>query len=334
MNMYAEFGPAMGSAARIFQAMGEGDENVPQPWLIRCRMQFEASSGLDYVSFALERLPELDRKNMRALVEENAQLSTYEQAERVFGSSMARIADTCNCKMCCIHGIANEKMARSEPSNNGIVPRETYCFLILASTIIRLVRELSGIDIIDRNLYLCRSGVEWFYNQQKARHKRQQQIGRTHNRAETELFVSRLVDYARLDKKAPEFSPLAIANSLFSGTQRVKDIPPGTSAIESQGICCYYRMLLGISRDARECARICVVPGTIESKDEVRYSGIVDFDDHSFKDTIVFQKADDRPTYSVKEDTRKLGNDCNGGRLKFVSRVHTGDAPDNALVPW
>ena len=326
IGMYANFGPAMGSAARIFQALAEGDENVPQHWLISCRTYFESSFGLDYVSYALRRFPELDKKHMRTTMREKAQLSTYGDAEQAFESSMAAIAEACNCKVCCIHGTPSA--SSNQPPFKG-----SYCLLTLATTIIRLVRELSGIDVVNDKLLPSRKGVEWFYNQQRARHQRQRQIAKSHTNNKEELYVSRILDYARLDKGAPEFSPLAVANTLFSGVQRKDDILPGVTAIESQGICCYYRMLLGPSRDARVCARICVIPGCIESASK-RYCGVVDLDCSPFRDTCPYRNSDTRPTYCVHEEAKKLANNYNLAPLKILVNEHLGDLPGNTVVPW
>ena len=132
------------------------DDVLPHQWRKECRTYFESSFGLDYISFALHRFPELDRKTVREGMVGKAQLSTYEDAEREFESSMARIAEVCNCKICSIY----ETPHSTSSSSRDNPAKESYCLLTLASTIIRLVRELSGIDIINKKLLLSRKGLE------------------------------------------------------------------------------------------------------------------------------------------------------------------------------
>ena len=134
--------------------------------------------------------------------------------------------------------------------------------------------------------------------------------------------------------KALQSSLHLLSNTLFSGMQRKSDILPGTSAIESQGICCYYKILLRPSSDARLCARIGVIPGSVESADK-RYSGIIDLDHRPFRDTTQLKKYNDnRPTYCVAKEAKKLANDYNGGIFKPVANEYVGDLVGNELVPW
>ena len=115
---------------------------------------------------------------------------------------------------------------------------------------------LSGIDIVDKGLCLSRKG---FYYQQETRHQRLRQIAKTTTIKRDKLYVTRILDYARINKAAPEFSSLAVALMLFSGEQRQEDLPHYKSAFHAQGICAYFRILEQSCRDAKRIARIIVI---------------------------------------------------------------------------
>jgi hypothetical protein len=164
---------------------------------------------------------------------DSAQL-TYEEAEKKFELHIGTIAEQCGCKRCTINGTGLSKS--SQDSSAG---KEKLCLPAVACTIIRLIRELSGIDIRDPKLTLNRGGVDWLYTQQKQRHQRQMQMKKTRTNRKDELYLWHILDFVRIDRGAPEFSRLAIAHILFSGIQRKEDIAPYTSAIEGKGISCF-----------------------------------------------------------------------------------------------
>ena len=308
-GMHSQFASALGCAARVFQALAEGDESLSHSWLVACRTYTDSSFGPDYVNFAMWRFPEL--KNSLSKIEQdmqgNARLS-YGEAEKLFEESIANISMLCRCKICWLERNRDPK-GHTSTLGTRTGSREWYCLTALATTIIRLIRVLSGIDIVDKELCLSRKGVEWFYNQQKMRHQRQRQIAKTTTNKRDELYVTRILDYARIDKAAPEFSSLAVALTLFSGEQRQEDLPYYTSAFHAQGICAYLRILEQPCRDAKRVARICVIPGCINFNDNP-YGGIQDLGFDPFRDTQKFAKSDLRPDYCVPEKARKIATDC------------------------
>lgn len=326
-GMHTQLASALGCAAGIFQALAEGDESLDQKWLVACRTYTDSSSGPDYISFALERFPELRKtlKSMEPMMQAKARLP-YKEAEEQLEEALSKICMECRCKVCWLDGDPDPK-GHTSTSKKYTASKEWYCLTTLATTIIRLIRVLSSIDLANDKLLLKREGVEWFFNQQKARHQRQRQMARTHTNSRDELYITRILDYVRIDKSAPEFSSLAVAITLYSGVQRQEDLPSYTSAIETRGICAYLRILEEPSCDARRAARICVIPGCIDFR-ENRYGGIQDLGFDPFQDTQKFAKTEVRPSYCVPERTKNIAADCTSRTskgLKLCIREQLGD---------
>ena len=308
-GLYTQFASALGCAAGIFQALAQGDESLPQKWLVACRTYSDSSFGPDYISFALQRFPELQKslKRMEPMMQDKARLP-YAEAVEQLEEALSKISMECRCKVCWSDGQPNPR-GQTRTSRDGMKSKEWYCLTTLATTIIRLIRVLSGIDLVNDELCLKREGVEWFYNQQRSRHQRQRQMAKTHTNTRDELYVTRILDYVRVDKTAPEFSSLAVAITLYSGVQRQEDLPSYTSAIQCRGICAYLRILDEPSCDARRVARICVIPGCIEYRGSP-YGGIQDLGFNPFQDTQHFVKTDVRPDHCVPERTKNLATKC------------------------
>ena len=308
-GLYTQFASALGCAARVFQALAEGDESLPHKWLVACRTYTDSSFGPDYISFALQRFPELEKtlKIMEPMMQEKARLP-YADAVEQLEEALSKISMECRCKVCWSDGNPDPK-GHTRTSKKDMASKEWYCLTTLATAIIRLIRVLSGIDLVNDKLCLKREGVEWFYNQQRSRHQRQRQMAKTHCNTRDELYITRILDYVRVDKTAPEFSSLEVAIALFSGVQMQDGLPSYTSAIESRGICAYLRILDGPSCDARRAARTRVIPGFIEFS-ESRYKGIQDLGFNPFQETQHFVKQDVRPTHCVPERTKNIATNC------------------------
>ena len=329
---YVPFSSALGCAARVFQALAVGDENLDQQWLVACRTYSESSFGSDYISFGLDRFPELQKSLAKVEQEmyEKTRLS-YGEAEMQFEDSLSKLADNCRCKVC---WFKNDPIPKGHPGAAGeqTSTKEWYCLPTLAMTIIRLIRLLSSTDILNEKLYLKRAGVEWLYNHQKSRHQRRRQMAKTHNNTREEKFVFRILDYVRIDKTAPEFSSLAVVSTLFSGVQREEDLPPYTSAIVAAGICAYLLILEEPSREAGRSARIRVIPGCINLRDD-RYDGIQDLGFDPFKNTQNFVKSEVRPDQCVPVKAKDMVGKCaaqNNQRMKLCLKERL----DNSFVPW
>ncbi|KAL1642570.1 hypothetical protein SLS58_005339 [Diplodia intermedia] len=306
IDMESNFGPALGSAARVFQAFVDGDDNVPADWRTACQTYYENSFGIDYVHFAFDWFQELATPKMKEEALACARLESYSEAESKFEHSMIIIADICNCKYCCFNGTPTAKRTAATATNHA-EPIGNYCLVALCSTIIRLVRVLSGIDMLGRKMRLNRSGLECFYNQQHTRLVVQRKGAR--NIEKEELFVYRIVEHIKVDKDAPEYSPLAVANTLFSGNQMNKNIQASTSAFAAQGICCFFNILQQKEpREGSVVSRVCVVPGTIEYRGQT-YAGLGDLGSHQYQDATPHRNPK-RPEYCVPEKIRNHTQIC------------------------
>ncbi|KAI0870588.1 hypothetical protein GGS24DRAFT_474657 [Hypoxylon argillaceum] len=322
--LHIHFASAIGCAASIFQGLMGGDTGVTHEWRLDCQGYFESSFGAGYIHFATERFPELQKlfQKNESYIWQQSRLS-YAEAILEFERALSQISSSCNCKTCSMTGKPNPK------GYTNILPisdksKEWYCLTALTTTIIRLIRVLSGTDLPDPTLYPKRAGVEWFYNQQKLRHQRQRQKAHTHNNVQSEYFVERIMDRnPRGDKYAIEFSPLTIAAILFSGEQRETDIRQYTSAVTSHGICAYYRILIDFSRQSHIAARVQVIPGCIEHKGTL-YEAIYDFGFDPFKDLNTAKRNQARPTICVPERTRALVEQCSTKPLQLALREYLG----------
>ncbi|KAL6716659.1 hypothetical protein ACLMJK_006227 [Lecanora helva] len=331
-GMHVQFASALGCAARVFQALAQGDETLPHQWLVGCQTYVSTSFGPDYIFFALDRFPELQSalRKVNPQMQERVRLP-YREAQAQLEDSLSNISMVCRCKVCWLNGEAQPRESKVTPDDRQ-TSKEWYCLTALATTIIRLVRVLSVIDLIDEKLLLKREGIEWFYNQQALRHQRHRQMTKTHTNARDELYVTRILDFARLDKSAPEFSPLAVAIALYSGDQRYSDLEPDTSAFVSQGICAYLRILEDPSHDARRVSRVCVIPGCIEFN-ERRYGGIQDFGFDPFQNTQSNFKTETRPNHCISESTQRLARIC-VSRCSNDMKLCVRERLDHSLLPW
>ena len=333
-NMHTQLAAALSSAARVFQALAEGSEDLPggHHWLVACRNYSQSSFGPDYINFALRRFPELKKplKRWEHAMERNLRLD-YTEATKNLEEAMTKFSESCRCKVCW-HGSDHAPRGHTSASQDTTGSKEWLCLTALVTTLIRLIRVLSGIDLVDQKLCLSRSGVEWLYNQSKKRHERQRQMAKTHNNPRPELYITRILDFVRDDKNAPEISPLTVALSLFSGRQISEDHESWTSAASISGICAYLKILEGPSR-TKEAARIRVVPGCIDFK-ESPFNSVLDLGYNPYSKTQYRAKADMRPNYCVAEETLRLAIHCTSRAVKdmqLVARERPGESFLNAL---
>jgi len=255
------FGSAIGSAARIFQAIAEADENVSEKWLLWCRTYSPQSFGKDFANFAVSRFPELE--DLSELIDGALRVSSFEEAAREYEACLETIANVCACTVC---------------KNNQKKPMHTYCLRALAETIIRTIRYLAGI-IVD--IRPTRGGLEKMYYEQVRRSREYdcrpikpqtkcEKWGRAWGPRRVEARIIEHV-YNRL----PEPTLLAIAERIFSGgllrdhTSDPNNPSPAltekdhVSAIRSNGICYYLQAYHGPAQHAAFASTIRVLPGEI-----------------------------------------------------------------------
>ncbi|KAF2188438.1 hypothetical protein K469DRAFT_685134 [Zopfia rhizophila CBS 207.26] len=245
LKMFLLFGTAIGSAARVFSALVNADEDVPEEWLRRNTIYFPDSFGRNFVDFTRNRFPELAAKSLRAEMEKAVQIHTYKEALAAFEGSMSGLAKSCGCKVC--------------STAPGSAPR--YCMVAITATVIRLARTLSGISSID-GLHPTRAGLEYIYETTQTRISRlSRQDGKT-----IRPMICAITEGAIPDLKWTEVSLLRFAHHVFGG-QTFHDVndEPGSSATVFQGVCCYLDILREpLQDDHTALARVNVLPGHIQ----------------------------------------------------------------------
>jgi len=311
LGMPVLLGTAIGSAARIFSALVEADENVPQEWLRYCSIYFPDSFGQNFVEFAQYRFPELSSKHLKAEMVKAAQANSYSDARAAFELSMNGLASSCGCKVCCPTNFqqAESTLSENKTSAKRYLPR--YCFVALTGTLIRVTRALSGIDPIE-GLHPTRAGLEYIYETQQTR------IQRLSRQDGKNIFpiVCSIVEHAAPDLKWTEVSLLRFAQHIFGGqTFHDENDDPGSSATAIEGLCCYLEILREpIQDDPIALARVNVIPGYIQ------YEGRL-FHRVGEKSTNLFAavcSSKNRPKYCVPEKVVQSIERCFGGTLELL----------------
>jgi len=255
------FGTAIGSAARIFQAIAEADEKVPEKWLLWCRTYSPKSFGKDYAHFAVYRFPELE--DLSEFIDEASRVLSFEEAARKYEGCLETIADVCVCSVCKV---------------NQIEPKHTYCLRALTETIIRTIRCLAGM-IVD--IQPTRCGLEKMYYEQVRRARDYDSRPVNPSRKGRgwgagwgpRRIEARIIEH--IYSQFPEPTLLAIAERIFSGglirdpTSDPSNLNPSltekdhVSAIRSNGICYYLQAYHGPAQHAAFASTVRVLPGEI-----------------------------------------------------------------------
>ncbi|CEL08532.1 hypothetical protein ASPCAL11681 [Aspergillus calidoustus] len=250
------FASALGSAARIFSALNEGDPDVPRDWLRAGTMYFPASHGADFVHFAGRRFPELADSDLcrQALLSANAE--TYQEACAAFEESLSDLASWCRCKPCC----QIQRDSQQSPEGQGR-PVSQRCLVSLAVTIIRLIRGLSGIKVIE-GLCPTRKGLEYIDKLQQIRVARVAGLLDAQDVSVVKIIVERGI----WDLIWTEASPLRFAEYLFRASQFAdEEEGPGVSASSRDGICFYLDILRNpLAEDPTALCWVNVIPGHIQ----------------------------------------------------------------------
>ncbi|BCS28025.1 uncharacterized protein APUU_61073S [Aspergillus puulaauensis] len=296
------FGTALGSAARIFSALNNGDPAVPMNWLRARNTYFPASYGMDFVHFSGDRFPELAVADLQREMMEAASAATYENACTAFEKALSDLSLECSCKSCCrIHG-------RSQESTMGQGHHSPQrCLVALTAAIIRLIRGLSGINLVD-GLHPSRKGLEYIYRLQQIRVER----ARGSPKSKGSALVDVIVEHGIRDLIWTDASPLRFAEYVFLGTP-FADEPeePGISAISRDGLCFYLGILKNpLAEDPVALCWVTVVPGHIQF--EGRLYGRVNEKATDLYNRGVLQK---RPADCVPSKVFRSLDRCAGGNV-------------------
>ncbi|KAJ6157365.1 hypothetical protein N7470_004957 [Penicillium chermesinum] len=215
------FGTVVGSGARIFSGIANGERGVPMEWTRECTIHFENSYGINYVTFLQRRFPELGYKGFHRSMLNAASIQSFKEATDTFENAVGLLCKKCACKLC-----SKESGARKH---------SPYCLAVLTLTVLRFGRPLAGINPIAA-LYPQRGGLEYLYGIQRQRFC---QIVRGNK--PMPFFMSVIeTEYRFL-----ELSVMQVARCLFSRPiQSPKDDPMRfSSAIDEDGICYYLEIL-------------------------------------------------------------------------------------------
>ena len=231
-----DFGIAIGNAARIYQGVHEGDENIRPQWLANCHTYFPDSHGLAYAHFILMRFPELEP--LRNSLFKGARTSSVTEAGRSFDKHISAIATVCGCHTCC-------------SQEAGTIGR-AFCLTLLAQTIIRTSRALSGMET---ELCPLRAGLEmmfWKAIDYKSPATAQE------NLIEDEEF-----DWHSI---AGTMTLLKSADILFGASRLESDgaLEDWVCARADNGLCYFFDILINPSFGASAAAKVHIINGRIE----------------------------------------------------------------------
>jgi len=313
LKMFVLFGTAIGSAARIFSALVNADEDIPEKWLRHNTIYFSESFGRDFVDFARNRFLELAAKNIRVEMEKAVRIHTYKEALTAFESSMSGLANSCGCKVCspATNPPAETQLKNPRDKFAARLPAQRYCMVAITATVIRLTRALSGISCID-GLHPTRAGLEYIYEITQTRISR---LSRQ-DRKSILPMVCAIIEGAAPDLKWTEVSLLRFAHHVFGGqTFHDENDEPGSSATVFQGICCYLDILREPFQDNfTALARVNVLPGQIQFEGRL-FSKLGERSTSLFDPTSFLQA---RPKCCVPDRVVQTIEQCFGGDLKLI----------------
>ena len=245
LGMKQAVGTAIGSAARIYQALSEGDESfsdAKEDWRFQCRTYFPNSHGLALVYFTTQRFPELG--DLHETIALSALAPTVQEAWMELEASMTTIRNGCGCQRC------SEGLARNEG------PHGHFCLVYLVYTILQIAHALSGIVT---QLCPTRVGLELVYEQVIYDGMRHAVVAREHLRDRADHSPSILSQQR-----------LSTALLIFGGNRVTGKTDPrprkftSTSAMAINGLCYCFDILLRPSSNLAQAARINIVSGSIE----------------------------------------------------------------------
>ena len=231
-----DFGIAIGNAARIYQGLYEGDENIQPQWLANCHSYFPDSHGLAYAHFILMRFPELEP--LRDSVFRGARTSGVTEAGGSFVTHMSAIATVCRCGTC----------RSKEAGTTG----RAFCLTLLAQTIIRTCRALSGMET---ELCPLRAGLEMMF--WKA-------IDYKHPATAQENLIED--DEYEWHSIAGTMTLLKCADILFGASRMEigRALEDWVCARADNGLCYFFDILINPSFGAGTAAKVHIINGRIE----------------------------------------------------------------------
>ena len=295
------FAEAIGSAARILQAVAHANSNV-DPVVRRGHQIYLGSSyGKKLALFATDRFPEL--KPLEHLMQPALRFP-FRKARTLFDSSMGKLRTVCDCYECraCVSQKDDASSVDTSQASDGEDP---FCLPILVSAIISLIQSLAGIRSGD--LLPTRAGIEYFYEFQHTMRTNQRNplpmpkwarcidSNLKDGFGESAWLLDQVQQYSRGNGQWTPLNRFDDAVTLFSG--RKIDITKELhtmSAVCVSGICVFLQSLESIS-ERKEDLTICrVIPGHIEFSGHT-YSRVADFEETDLISRVLFPRLEDAP---------------------------------------
>lgn len=236
------FGKVIGSAARIFKAVANSDENIPLKYRVACTTYCTESYGPGFVQNTISWFPELTSLGTHM---EKASVMSLEDAFVTYEVGIQNLRMSCQCDIC----PNAEKPQHETPGRT-----DRFCLVVMVETIICLSRSLAHMNVA-KELYPVRAGFELAYRRQNRMWKPS-----SNDLEEIGPIVSCLSYDSHLSWDAG--SRLFEALAPFTGrspTQNGWDI----SAQCVNGICAFLGILKTFSVQAGAVRRIYVLPGRI-----------------------------------------------------------------------
>ena len=233
-----DFGIAIGNAARIYQGLYEGDDDIQPQWLTNCRSYFPDSHGLAYAHFILMRFPELEP--LRDSIYRGARTSSVTEAGRSFDTHMSAIVTVCGCGTCWFREA--ETIGRA------------FCLTLLAQTIIRTSRALSGMET---ELCPLRAGLEMMF--WKGIDSTRPAIARENLIEEEESDWHSIAGTMTLLKNAD----IIFGASRMESARALED---WVCARADNGLCYFFDILINPSFGAGTAAKVHIINGRIAAR--------------------------------------------------------------------
>ncbi len=244
-------GSAIGSAARIFQAVIKAEKKVPRLVLQKCCAYFAASGGQQFISNAIDQLPELE--SLQPAMNEALRLD-YKAALKQYEESYLRIKKQCNCSIC-----------KNPRTRDGY----RFCFVLIMETIISLCQLLAGLEIA-KDLYPKRVGIESIYQNQYDTLAKKEDL--KFKVADLGPIVYVLSGSTFMGSGADDIATcqrLEVALQVFAGGE--KSNLSNTSAQSRSGVVAYYDIHRNLSIDRENLGLVHVMPGAIEYEGRAFY---------------------------------------------------------------
>ena len=305
MTISQTLGDCIGSAARLFKGLAQGDEAFPSLSRLACCSYSDDSYGAQFVLNTIKWLPELRGLKDTMLKSVEHDLAS---ARRQYEECISRIRSHCNCVTCQSRTTGHDTFTQEDEDDVPMTPApeddggldlpvgsepeqdhestndwdpDRFCEVIITETILVLSRVLSNVLLVDKNLLPTRSGLEVTYGRQLT-NRLSAPFGRSvlQEIGPIAFCLDFNNDFAFATRDSNEEAVeirLHTALELFAG----RGLPPTTSnysALCVNGICAFLDIISETSSgyaEVESASMIHILPGRI-TYDKKSYSMVID----------------------------------------------------------